>query len=70
MRVDCGVDPKTGEQLYDLHERRAQRGSLRRLFAIFRASQYAARLLRLGTAPLGAGAEMGIDSTVVVSKIQ
>lgn len=42
--VDLGIDAQTGERLYDLHERRAQRGSMRALFAIFRASQFATRL--------------------------
>lgn len=44
VRIDMGKDPNTGQQLYDLHERRAQRGTLRSLFAVFRASQFAARL--------------------------
>mmetsp|Transcript_42768 Transcript_42768/g.138731 ORF Transcript_42768/g.138731 Transcript_42768/m.138731 type:complete len:109 (-) Transcript_42768:1132-1458(-) len=38
VHVDYGIDPVTGDHKYDLHERRAQRGSLRRLFVIFRAS--------------------------------
>ena len=31
VRVDLGLDPKTGEQLYALHPRREQKASLRRL---------------------------------------
>ena len=44
IRIDLGIDKETGQRLYDLHVRRALRGSLRALFAIFRASQFCARL--------------------------
>lgn len=44
VRVDLGIDPESGKRLYDLHERRAQRGSLRSLYLVFRASQFATRL--------------------------
>uniref|UniRef100_A0A7S0LLW6 Uncharacterized protein n=1 Tax=Coccolithus braarudii TaxID=221442 RepID=A0A7S0LLW6_9EUKA len=34
--IDLGLDPKTQEQIYDLHPRRAQRGSTKSLLPIFR----------------------------------
>ena len=42
--VDLGLDPKTGEQLYELHPRRAQLASTRRLLPVFRRSAIAGRL--------------------------
>ena len=44
VRVDLGLDPKTGEQLYALHPRREQKASLRRLLPVFRRSAIASRL--------------------------
>jgi hypothetical protein len=38
--IDLGLDPETQEQLYDLHPRRAQRGSTKSLLPIFRESQF------------------------------
>lgn len=44
IRVDLGTDPQTGEKLYDIHDRRAQLASTKQLLAVFRNSEYAARL--------------------------
>ena len=44
VRVDLGIDPKTGERLYALHPRRKQKASLRRLLPVFRRSAIAGRL--------------------------
>jgi hypothetical protein len=38
--IDLGIDPQTKEQLYDLHPRRAQRGSAKSLLPIFQASPF------------------------------
>eukprot|EP00966_Prymnesium_polylepis_P303786 7017915-Prymnesium_polylepis.1 len=44
VRVDLGLDPKTGEQLYTRHSRRAQLASGRALLPVFRRSAIAGRL--------------------------
>ena len=44
VRVDLGVDPKTGVRLYALHSRRAQKASARLLHPVFRRSAIAGRL--------------------------
>ena len=44
VRVDLGLDPKTGERLYALHPRREQKASARRLLPVFRRSAIASRL--------------------------
>jgi hypothetical protein len=38
--IDLGIDPQTNKQLYDLHPRRAQRGSAKSLLPIFQASPF------------------------------
>ena len=41
FRIDLGIDPSTKEQLYDLHPRRAQRGTDEALLELFHTSDEA-----------------------------
>ena len=55
MRVFCGVDPKTKEQLYDLHARRAMTCTLRAAVGKFRGSEYAAEIAASSAATSSTG---------------
>lgn len=44
VRIELGIDSKTGDRLYDFHEQRAQCGTTRALFNVFRNSPFAKRL--------------------------
>ena len=44
VRVDVGLDSKTGERVYEWHPRRAQHASDRHLLPVFRRSSFAAQL--------------------------
>ncbi|KAL3897044.1 MAG: hypothetical protein SGPRY_013135 [Prymnesium sp.] len=44
IRVDLGTDPRTGEKLYDIHDRRAQLASTNQLLEVFHHSEYAMQL--------------------------
>ena len=44
IRVDVGLDPKTGERVYEWHPRRAQQASTKALLPIFRSSTFAQQL--------------------------
>ena len=60
VRVFLGVDPKTGEQLYDLHPRRATTCGLREALKIFQNSEYAGEVTAATkTANRPAGAVVG-----------
>lgn len=44
VRIELGIDEKSGEKLYALHPRRVQKASTRRLLPVFRRSAIASRL--------------------------
>lgn len=51
LRIDLGIDEKSGEHLYDLHDQRAQCGTARTLFNVFRTSAFARRLANATRTP-------------------